>query len=60
MWAGIFPGQGSQQIGMGQFLFDNFKVAKNLFEEASDATFDKYPDLGNILFVSAFKEKTIE
>jgi len=37
MWAGIFPGQGSQQIGMGQFLFDNFKVAKNLFEEASDA-----------------------
>jgi len=29
-------------------------------EESSDATFDKYPDLGNILFVSAFKEKTIE
>lgn len=29
-------------------------------EEESDATFNKYPDLGNILFVSAFKEKTIE
>lgn len=33
----IFPGQGSQQPGMGKFLFDNFSVAKNLFEEASDA-----------------------
>ena len=29
-------------------------------EEESDATFSKYPDIGNILFVSAFKEKTIE
>ena len=29
-------------------------------EEESDITFNKYPDLGNILFVSAFKEKTIE
>ena len=36
MWAALFPGQGSQQIGMGQFLFDNFKTAKTLFEEASD------------------------
>lgn len=29
-------------------------------EEESEVTFNKYPDLGNILFVSAFKEKTIE
>lgn len=33
----IFPGQGSQQPGMGRFLFDNFGVAKETFEEASDA-----------------------
>lgn len=33
----IYPGQGSQQPGMGKFLFDNFKVAKEIFEEASDA-----------------------
>jgi [acyl-carrier-protein] S-malonyltransferase len=33
----IFPGQGSQAVGMGKFLFDNFTSAKNVFEEASDA-----------------------
>src|SRR5687767_8254299 len=33
----IFPGQGSQQPGMGRFLFDNFPIAKQVFEEASDA-----------------------
>jgi [acyl-carrier-protein] S-malonyltransferase len=33
----LFPGQGSQSPGMGQFLFDNFKIAKDTFEEASDS-----------------------
>lgn len=33
----IFPGQGSQAPGMGKFLFDEFTVARNTFEEASDA-----------------------
>lgn len=33
----IYPGQGSQHPGMGRFLFDNFPVAKQTFEEASDA-----------------------
>lgn len=32
----------------------------DLIEEESDSIFNKYPDLGNILFVSAFKEHTIE
>lgn len=32
-----FPGQGSQQPGMGQFLFENFSVAKETFEEGSEA-----------------------
>lgn len=34
----IFPGQGSQTIGMANFLFENFDFAKKRFEEASDAT----------------------
>lgn len=33
----IFPGQGSQHTGMGKFLFDNFQVAKETFEEANEA-----------------------
>lgn len=33
----LFPGQGSQSIGMGKFLFENFSHAKTIFEEASDA-----------------------
>ncbi len=37
MKAAVFPGQGSQNVGMGKELFDNFKVFKESFEEASDA-----------------------
>ena len=32
----IFPGQGSQYVGMGKELFENFGVAKQIFEEADD------------------------
>lgn len=37
MFTVVFPGQGSQQPGMGRFLFENFKIAKETFEEGSDA-----------------------
>ncbi|HVF30360.1 MAG TPA: ACP S-malonyltransferase [Pyrinomonadaceae bacterium] len=33
----IFPGQGSQAVGMGRDLADNFPAAKQVFEEADDA-----------------------
>lgn len=33
----LFPGQGSQSPGMGKFLYENFQIAKERFEEASDA-----------------------
>lgn len=32
----IFPGQGSQAIGMSKSFYDEFDVAKNIFTEASD------------------------
>lgn len=33
----VYPGQGSQAPGMGRFLFENFTLARQIFEEASDA-----------------------
>ncbi len=33
----VFPGQGSQKIGMGKDIFDNFSSAKDVFHEVDDA-----------------------
>ena len=30
----LFPGQGSQAVGMGKDLYDNFEAAKNVFDSA--------------------------
>ncbi len=35
-YAFIFPGQGSQAIGMGKDFYENFDLARQMFEEASD------------------------
>src|SRR5215203_1250300 len=33
----IFPGQGSQAVGMGKDLFDNYAAAREVFAQADDA-----------------------
>ena len=43
----LFPGQGSQFVGMAKFLHDNFSVAKECFTEASDTLgfdLENYPN----------------
>ena len=37
MFSVIFPGQGSQMVGMGKEFYDKFDLVKNLFKEADDA-----------------------
>ena len=36
MFSVIFPGQGSQMVGMGKEFYDKFSLVKNLFKEADD------------------------
>ena len=37
MFSVIFPGQGSQIVGMGKDLYNKFDIVKNLFKEADEA-----------------------
>lgn len=44
-YAFLFPGQGSQYVGMGKDLVDNFKEAADVFAEADDALGEKISKL---------------
>jgi [acyl-carrier-protein] S-malonyltransferase len=37
MFSIIFPGQGSQLVGMGKEFYDKFELVKNLFKEADES-----------------------
>ena len=52
----VFPGQGSQHVGMAKDFFQNYEVARNVFEEASDAV---KIDLKKLCFDSTEKELTL-
>ncbi len=36
MFSVIFPGQGSQTVGMGKELYENYQIVKNLFKQADE------------------------
>jgi len=44
-WALLFPGQGSQYVGMGKDLAENFKEAADVFAEADEALDEKLSTL---------------
>ncbi len=55
-FAAIFPGQGSQKIGMGKDFFENSKIAREMVEKSSDRL---DVDFKNMLFSENDKlEKT--
>ncbi|HNY25171.1 MAG TPA: ACP S-malonyltransferase [Alphaproteobacteria bacterium] len=52
----IFPGQGSQAVGMGKELYDNFEIARNVFNEVDDALNQK---LSEIIFNGPMEDLTL-
>lgn len=52
----VFPGQGSQVVGMGRELASNFTVARLVFEEVDDALSQK---LSRIMFEGTDEELTL-
>ncbi len=52
----IFPGQGSQAVGMGKELSDNMPVAKDVFEEVNDALGQ---NLSALMFEGPLEELTL-
>ncbi len=51
----IFPGQGSQQVGMAKDIYDNFDYVKELFAQANDIL---SVDLAKITFEGPIEELT--
>ncbi|ATI11257.1 MULTISPECIES: ACP S-malonyltransferase [Acetobacter] len=55
VYAFVFPGQGSQSVGMGQELAEAFPAARSVFEEVDDALGEK---LSKIIFEGPIESLT--
>jgi len=54
----VFPGQGSQEVGMGEDLIKNYKEANELFDEANTALKDERVDLKKLCLEGPEEELT--
>ena len=52
----VFPGQGSQKVGMGKEFFDNFQVAKEVFQNVDDSLSQ---NLSKLIFNGPLDELTL-
>ena len=52
----IFPGQGSQKIGMGKEFFDNFQIVKEVFQNVDDSLSQ---NLSKLIFDGPLDELTL-
>lgn len=41
----VFPGQGSQKVGMGKEIYESFRTAKDVFEEVNNSLSKKLSDI---------------
>ncbi|GAO97549.1 malonyl CoA-acyl carrier protein transacylase [Caedimonas varicaedens] len=56
MFAFVFPGQGSQAVGMGQEIYEAFPVAREVFQEIDETLKQK---LGQLIFQGPFETLTL-
>ena len=54
----LFPGQGSQKVGMGKDLIENYEDAKKYFKEANMALKEEKVDIGKLCFEGPEEELT--
>ncbi len=52
----VYPGQGSQFVGMGKEIFDSFQVARDIFAEIDDALNEK---LSKLIFEGPIEDLTL-
>ena len=52
----VFPGQGSQAVGMGKELFETFPVARAVFQEVDDVLEQK---LSTLMFAGPAEDLTL-